>query len=57
MRKSEAEVKDIIKDFRKLGVSKVGATHCTGDHAIELFKEAYGKNFIRLGVGKVIEIL
>lgn len=55
--KSEAELKKIIADFKELGVSKVGATHCTGDHAIELFKEAYGKNFIRLGVGKVIEIL
>lgn len=57
MRKSEAEVKDIINDFIKLGVLKVGATHCTGDRAIEFFKEAYGKNYIQMGVGKVIEIL
>jgi len=57
MRKSEAEVKDIIKEFRSLGVSKVGATHCTGERAIELFREAYGKNYIQMGVGKVIEIL
>lgn len=56
LRKSEAEVKEIIKDFRALGVLKVGASHCTGDRAIELFKEEYGKNFVRLGTGRVIEI-
>ena len=56
LQESEAEVKDIINAFRKLGVLKVGATHCTGDRAIELFKEAYSQNFVRLGTGKVIEI-
>jgi 7,8-dihydropterin-6-yl-methyl-4-(beta-D-ribofuranosyl)aminobenzene 5'-phosphate synthase len=54
--KSEAEVKDIIKQFKEMGVQKVGATHCTGDMAIEMFKQAYGKNFIQMGVGKVIQI-
>jgi 7,8-dihydropterin-6-yl-methyl-4-(beta-D-ribofuranosyl)aminobenzene 5'-phosphate synthase len=56
LRKSDHEVKEIIKEFRELGVMNVGATHCTGDGAIELFKEAYGENFIRMGVGKVIQI-
>jgi 7,8-dihydropterin-6-yl-methyl-4-(beta-D-ribofuranosyl)aminobenzene 5'-phosphate synthase len=56
MRKSDAQVKEIIKKFKELGVQKVGATHCTGDKAIELFKEAYGKNYVPMGVGKVIKI-
>ena len=54
--KSEAEVKEIIRQFKTLGVRKVGATHCTGDLAIGLFKQAYGKNFIQMGVGRVIQI-
>jgi 7,8-dihydropterin-6-yl-methyl-4-(beta-D-ribofuranosyl)aminobenzene 5'-phosphate synthase len=54
--KSDAELKEIISQFRELGVQKVGATHCTGDRAIELFKQAYKENFIRMGAGKVIQI-
>jgi 7,8-dihydropterin-6-yl-methyl-4-(beta-D-ribofuranosyl)aminobenzene 5'-phosphate synthase len=56
MNKSDAELKAIIGQFKDLGVQKVGATHCTGDRAIELFKQAYGENFIRMGVGKIIQI-
>ena len=51
-----AQVKDIIADFRKLGVQKVGATHCTGDSAIQMFREEWGKNFVELGVGRKIFI-
>jgi 7,8-dihydropterin-6-yl-methyl-4-(beta-D-ribofuranosyl)aminobenzene 5'-phosphate synthase len=54
--KSDDQVKEIIKKFKELGVEKVGPTHCTGDRAIELFKEAYGKNYVPMGVGKVIKI-
>jgi 7,8-dihydropterin-6-yl-methyl-4-(beta-D-ribofuranosyl)aminobenzene 5'-phosphate synthase len=54
--KSEDEINKIISQFKDLGVMKVGATHCTGDKAIELFKKAYKENFVRMGVGKVIEI-
>ena len=56
MNKSDAELKTIISQFKDMGVQKVGATHCTGDRAIELFKQAYGENFIQMGVGKVIQI-
>ena len=53
---SDKKVKAIISQFKDMGVQKVGATHCTGDRAIELFKQAYGENFIQMGVGKVIQI-
>lgn len=55
MRKSEDQLKKIIAQFKELGVSKVGPTHCTGENAIKLFKEAYGKNFVDMGVGKVLK--
>ncbi|NIM16505.1 MAG: MBL fold metallo-hydrolase [Candidatus Aminicenantes bacterium] len=56
MRKSDVQVKEIIKKFKELGVQKVGATHCTGDKAIQLFKDAYGKNYVPMGVGRIIKI-
>jgi len=55
--KPEDTVKKIIGNFRELGVLRVGATHCTGDRAIQLFKDAYGDDYIPLGVGKVLKIL
>ena len=51
--KSEDEVMEIINEFKDLGVMKVGPTHCTGDKAIELFKEAYKENFVQMGVEKL----
>jgi len=54
--KSDEELKEIIKNFKEIGVIRCGATHCTGDRAIELFKEAYGENYIPMGTGKVLEI-
>ena len=55
MRHSEEKVKEIISQFRELGVKKCGATHCTGDMQINLFKEAYGNDYIEMGTGRVLE--
>jgi len=52
--KSDKEARAIVSDFKKLGVLKVGPTHCTGHKAIKLFKKEYGDNFVQMGVGKVI---
>ncbi len=53
---SESAVQTIIADFKKLGVTKCGPTHCTGDRAITLFRETYGKDCITMGVGQVIRV-
>ena len=50
----DADVRAIIAEFRKMGVRRVGATHCTGEPAIRLFREAYGADFIACGPGTVI---
>lgn len=52
----ETEVKEIIRQFGEAGVIKCGATHCTGDDAIEVFKQAYGDDYVSMGVGKVVTI-
>jgi 7,8-dihydropterin-6-yl-methyl-4-(beta-D-ribofuranosyl)aminobenzene 5'-phosphate synthase len=46
----------ILSDFRRLGVNKVAPSHCTGDRSIAMFAEAYGKNFIQSGAGKIIHV-
>ena len=52
---TDNEINKIISEFRNLGVLKVGPAHCTGDKAIRLFKSAYGENFVKIGVGKVLQ--
>jgi len=50
------EIEDIIKAFRKLGIQNVGPSHCTGDRAIQMFREAWRDGFIDLGCGACITI-
>lgn len=56
MQTPTAQIKGILAEFRSLGVKKVGATHCTGDEATEMFREEWGKNFVELGVGRKFSI-
>jgi len=54
--KTDAEMRDIIAAFKEMKVESCGATHCTGDKPIAAFREAFGKNFVPLGTGKIIEV-
>jgi len=54
--KPEAEVQGIIAAFKELKVEKCGATHCTGDRPIAMFKKAFGENYVPMGTGRIIEI-
>jgi 7,8-dihydropterin-6-yl-methyl-4-(beta-D-ribofuranosyl)aminobenzene 5'-phosphate synthase len=56
MSTSAAEIRNIIREFRRLGVQKVSATHCTGDEAIALFQAAYGEDYLPGGAGRVFVI-
>ena len=53
---SEKEIKKIIADLREFGVKKVGPSHCTGEKAMEKFREVWGKEFVDAGCGAVIKI-
>lgn len=46
----------IAEEFKKLSVSKVGPTHCTGREAESIFKDKYKNNFISIRVGQTIEV-
>jgi len=53
---SEREIDKIVEELKREGVEKVGACHCSGDLARKIFEKAYHEDFIRVGVGKIIEI-
>jgi 7,8-dihydropterin-6-yl-methyl-4-(beta-D-ribofuranosyl)aminobenzene 5'-phosphate synthase len=55
MRSSEDEIINVVRELKDLGVEYVTPTHCSGDLAIEIFKEVYGENYIPGGVGRIIE--
>ncbi|MDX2414722.1 MAG: MBL fold metallo-hydrolase, partial [Bacteroidales bacterium] len=54
MNRSDKEIEKIIEEMKELGVKKCGATHCTGEKQIELFRLAFGKDFVEMGAGNVI---
>jgi 7,8-dihydropterin-6-yl-methyl-4-(beta-D-ribofuranosyl)aminobenzene 5'-phosphate synthase len=54
--KPDRAVQKIILSFEELEVKKCGATHCTGDKAIDMFKKAFGENYMPMGTGKVFVV-
>jgi len=50
------QIEQIIKGMQHQGVKAVAPSHCSGDEARRLFERAYGKDFIRLGVGRKLEV-
>jgi 7,8-dihydropterin-6-yl-methyl-4-(beta-D-ribofuranosyl)aminobenzene 5'-phosphate synthase len=45
-----------VAALRELGVRKVAPSHCTGDQAVALFREAWGSDFREGGCGAVIHV-
>ena len=56
MEKSQKEMDEIISEMKALGVVKCGATHCTGNDQIEMFRKAFGDDYFELGVGNTVVI-
>ncbi len=48
-----AAVANKLKD--DLGVRRAAPTHCTGETAIATFRQIYGENYVRAGLGSVIK--
>jgi 7,8-dihydropterin-6-yl-methyl-4-(beta-D-ribofuranosyl)aminobenzene 5'-phosphate synthase len=47
-------IEKTISRLKALKVANVGPCHCSGDRARELFRMAWGKNYLDVGVGRVI---
>ncbi|MBD3343879.1 MAG: MBL fold metallo-hydrolase [Chitinivibrionales bacterium] len=56
MQKETHEITGIINELHDLGVCKVGPTHCSGNEAQRLFKDAWGDNYVSFRVGESITI-
>jgi 7,8-dihydropterin-6-yl-methyl-4-(beta-D-ribofuranosyl)aminobenzene 5'-phosphate synthase len=55
MQHSDGQMAEIIQAFHDIGVQKCGATHCTGDHQIDLFRESFADRYVPIGTGRVFE--
>jgi 7,8-dihydropterin-6-yl-methyl-4-(beta-D-ribofuranosyl)aminobenzene 5'-phosphate synthase len=53
--KSKDELKKIASSLKKAGVRNIGHCHCSGDAAKEVLLKEYQKNFLNVGVGRVIK--
>jgi 7,8-dihydropterin-6-yl-methyl-4-(beta-D-ribofuranosyl)aminobenzene 5'-phosphate synthase len=49
-------IKEIVKEFKSVGVERVAPTHCSGEKTEEIFQQGYGENFVALKVGKVVKL-
>jgi len=57
MEADKRAVEIIAGNFKKIGVIKVGPTHCTGQEQMNIFRKYYtAKDFIDINVGKKIEV-
>jgi Tol biopolymer transport system component/metal-dependent hydrolase (beta-lactamase superfamily II) len=55
MGKKPEEIQEVATSLSKL-TSYIAPCHCSGDIARELFKEEFGKNYIEVGVGRIVNI-
>jgi 7,8-dihydropterin-6-yl-methyl-4-(beta-D-ribofuranosyl)aminobenzene 5'-phosphate synthase len=51
----DAELKEVAAAFREMGVRYVGACHCSGERAREVFADEFGERWVEVGVGKIVE--
>jgi len=49
---SRGRVREIIAEFRRLGVQKVAPCHCSGNQAKELLRQALGEGYLAVGAGR-----
>jgi 7,8-dihydropterin-6-yl-methyl-4-(beta-D-ribofuranosyl)aminobenzene 5'-phosphate synthase len=53
---SDTRINQIITQLKEEGVKHIAPCHCTGDRAIGMFRNAFGEDFIPIGVGAEILI-
>ena len=54
-KKNKLELNKIVAYLKKTGVQHIGPCHCSGDKARGVLKETYKKNYINVGVGRVLQ--
>ena len=56
MGRSRGEIRRVIERLKALGVEKVAPSHCTGAEAIDMFRAAWGEDFVEGGLGARITV-
>jgi len=56
MEQDRRAIEIIAENFKKMGIKKVGPTHCSGKLAEEIFKNHYRENFIPIKAKQTIEV-
>jgi 7,8-dihydropterin-6-yl-methyl-4-(beta-D-ribofuranosyl)aminobenzene 5'-phosphate synthase len=46
----------IIEGLKKIGIEKIGPTHCTGERAKRMIRGAFNSNYISIKAGHVIQL-
>ncbi|MDP8299703.1 MAG: MBL fold metallo-hydrolase [Candidatus Tantalella remota] len=54
--KQTEEIIYVIDKLKNLGAGKAGPAHCSGEKAINVFKERFGRDFIHVAAGKKFEV-
>ena len=55
-RLSPGEARETAREMQALKVQSCGASHCTGEHVINAMAEVFGKDFVKIGTGRVLAI-
>ncbi len=50
------EISSLVEQLKKMGVSKVGPSHCAGEKARRVFRGKYHENFIPVQAGHIIQL-
>jgi 7,8-dihydropterin-6-yl-methyl-4-(beta-D-ribofuranosyl)aminobenzene 5'-phosphate synthase len=50
------DISVVIESLKKMGIDKVGPSHCTGDKARRIFRGKYHENFIPVKAGHIIQL-
>ena len=53
--KKRKDIELIIDEFKRMGIKKVGPTHCSGKLAKEIFKRIYQDNFVEIRTGQILQ--
>ncbi len=56
MNDREETIMDVVSQFNALGVRYVAPSHCSGEQARQVLAQAYQRDFLSSGVGKVITL-
>ena len=56
MHHSIQQVKEISARLKRLQVNRIAPSHCTGDSAIQIFKQEWKQNFVDFNIGNSIRI-